>query len=60
MMAQVGIHPFKLTLVKTPLIGIENNNVLVEEIINVSVTIGNYPKCCILSQTFMVIKIELS
>jgi hypothetical protein len=60
MMAQVGIHPFKLNLVKTHLIGKENNNVLVEEIINISITTGNYPKNCILSQTFMVIKIELS
>jgi hypothetical protein len=45
---------------KTPLVGIEGREMSVEGALNLPVIIITYSKCCILQQTFMMIKIDLA
>lgn len=49
-----------MTHVKKKIVRIEGLGVLVKGALDISITIGTYPKCFTLQQTFMVIEIALT
>jgi hypothetical protein len=59
-MTKMGIDASRMTLVLTPLIGIEGSAVLVKGAIGLTVTMGTAPHCVTLQRTFMVIDTHLS
>lgn len=50
----------KLTLVKTPLIGIKGSDVPVKGALELLIIMGSLPRCVLLQQNFMVIDITLA
>lgn len=58
-MAQIEINPLRLTLMKTPLIGIIGLRLLMKDALETLITISTYPKCLTLQQTFMIIDMSL-
>jgi hypothetical protein len=58
-MAQIEINPLRLTLMKTPLIGIIGLRILMKDALETLITISTYPKCLTLQQTFMIIDMSL-
>jgi len=55
----MGIGPSRLNLVETLLIGIEGKNMSFEDVIEILVSIGSYPKCHS-QKTFMIMKMDLA
>ena len=58
-MTKIGIDAFRMTLVPTPLIGIEGSAVPMKGAVGLTVTIGTAPCCVTPQQTFMVIDTHL-
>jgi hypothetical protein len=54
------ISSSKLTLVKTPLIGIKGSDVPVKSALELLIIMGTLPRCVLLQQNFMVIDIALA
>jgi hypothetical protein len=56
-MKKIGINASRMTLVPTPLVGIEGLAVPVKGAVELTVTVGTAPCCVTIQQTFMVINI---
>ena len=58
-MTQMSVDTTKLTHMRTPFIIIKRKWVAINSVLNFLVIIKTYPRCCMLQQTFMVIKMNL-